>query len=134
MPRLHRNYANLLWVGLFVYVAGRLVDLWWHSTHPGFETAADQVQAHLVVWVGGALMLAAAVWALAGRAAERGYAVVAAGGLLYAGVVVWHFMEHAAGRDPDLPHVLLAASGILLIGGAAWVGLARWRTRESRAQ
>lgn len=34
-----RTLSTVLWVGLGALVAGRLLDLWWHSTHEGFETA-----------------------------------------------------------------------------------------------
>jgi hypothetical protein len=37
---------QLLWWGVGVFVAGRVVDLVWHATHPEFETAADQESFH----------------------------------------------------------------------------------------
>jgi hypothetical protein len=120
------TYEKIFWLGVVVYIAGRIVDLIWHATHPGFETALDQVQAHAVVWVGGALLLGSAGWAVV-RGAHRAYRVVLGGSILYAAVAVWHFLEHARGRDPDLPHVLLLVSFVVILAGVSWVA---WRSRR----
>jgi hypothetical protein len=122
--------TRVLWIGVAVFVAGRLIDLWWHATHPEFETAADQVRAHFVVWTGTILMLVGAAWAVAFGAASRGYLVVLAGGVGYAAVAVWHFWEHSQGRDPDLPHLLLLITNVVMFLGAAWV----WLEARKRVQ
>ena len=54
-----RTLSTVLWFGLGALVAGRLFDLWWHSTHEGFETAGDQLQAHWLAWLGALVLLAA---------------------------------------------------------------------------
>lgn len=50
-----------LWAAFIVQVAGRLLDLEWHRTHPAFETAQDQLTAHWLVWLGTLLVVATAV-------------------------------------------------------------------------
>jgi hypothetical protein len=62
---------GLLWTGVAVLAAGRIIDLVWHSDHPEFETAADQVQAHAVAWAGVLLMTVSAVRAVASRDRAR---------------------------------------------------------------
>jgi hypothetical protein len=127
-----RTARKLLLVGVGVLVAGRLIDLAWHAANPEFETAADQVRAHAVVWLGNLIILWAAVFALVRGVRARGYTVVLAGALGYAAVAVWHFIEHANLRDPDLPHVLLLITNVLILAGAAWVALEAWRRRSGR--
>ena len=114
---------RVLWIGVAVFVAGELIDLWWHATHPGFETAADQVRAHLVLWTGAVLMLVGAGWAVTSGASSRGYLIVLAGGVGYAAVAAWHFWEHRQGRDPELPHLLLLITTVVMFLGAAGVWL-----------
>jgi hypothetical protein len=63
--------GRLLLVGLIVFIAGRLVDLAWHTTHDEFETAADQLRAHSVVWLGNLLLMAAAALAVSARTTNR---------------------------------------------------------------
>ena len=48
-------------IGVALLLAGRLIDLAWHVTHPEFETASDQLRAHAVVWLGVLLLLLIAV-------------------------------------------------------------------------
>jgi hypothetical protein len=119
----------LLTMGVSVFIAGRLVDLAWHATHTEFETAADQVRAHVVVWLGTIFILVAATTGLVGRV-RPDYIMVLAGALGYAAVAVWHFIEHAGGRDPELPHVLLLITNVVILAGAAWVGFTAWRRRR----
>jgi cytochrome bd-type quinol oxidase subunit 2 len=116
--------GRLLLAGLVVFVAGRLVDAAWHATHDEFETAADQLQAHAVVWLGTLLLMAAAAIAISRRTTNRGYAVVLAGTLGYAVVAAWHFWEHSQHRDPDLPHVLLLVTNLIIFLGIGWVWIA----------
>ncbi|MDP8956442.1 MAG: hypothetical protein M3N24_05730 [Actinomycetota bacterium] len=125
-----RTAGRLLGIGVAVFIAGRLVDLAWHATHPDFETAADQVRAHAVVWLGALVVLSAGVVAVVRGVRRPDYIVVLVGAVGYAAVAVWHFMEHAQGRDPDLPHVLLLITNIVILGGAAWVGFTAWRRRR----
>lgn len=122
-----RAPRQLLAAGVALFVLGRLIDLWWHATHPEFETASDQVRAHAVVWAGAVVMLWAAALALIRGSREGGFVAVAVGGLGYAAVAVWHFIEHANGRDPDLPHLLLLITNLVMFAGAAWVWLTRYR-------
>lgn len=67
-----------------------------------------------------------------GRAGGRAWLAVLAGSASYAAVAAWHFIEHAQGDDPLLPHVLLVATWALLLGGALAVTVA-WRRRTARA-
>jgi hypothetical protein len=122
-----RAPRRLLAAGVALFVLGRLIDLWWHATHPEFETASDQLRAHAVVWAGAIVMLWAAALALTRGSREGGFVAVAVGGLGYAAVAVWHFIEHANGRDPDLPHLLLLITNLVMFAGAAWVWLTRYR-------
>lgn len=112
-----RTLATMLWVGLAMSIAGRLLDLQWHATHDEFETASDQFRAHWLAWLGALVLLAAAALALAqGR---RGLAVTAVvvGAAGYAVAALWHFYEHSQHRDPDLPHVLLTVAQIVMLVG-----------------
>jgi hypothetical protein len=122
---------RLLWWGVGVFVVGRIVDLIWHATHPEFETAADQLQAHSVVWPGALLMIVAAARASASEHRNGGYLLVLSAGLAYGAVAVWHFYEHSQGRDPDLPHLLLLVTNIAMFLGAGWVWLTARRARRA---
>jgi hypothetical protein len=112
---------RLLWWSAGVFVVGGVVDLIWHATHPEFETAADQLQAHSVVWLGALLMSVAAARAFSSGHRNGGYLLVLSSGLAYGAVAVWHFNEHSQHRDPDLPHLLLLVTNIALFLGAGWV-------------
>jgi hypothetical protein len=114
---------RFLWAGVLVLILGRLIDLAWHAAHPEFETATDQVRAHAVVWLGALIVLWAALFAVARAVPGPGYRVTLVGALGYAAVAVWHFIEHANGRDPDLPHLLLLISNVTILAGAVWVAL-----------
>jgi hypothetical protein len=122
--------ARFLWLGVGIFVAGRLIDLIWHATHPEFETAADQVQAHAVVWLGALIMIVAAAWGVRSGRAAAGHTVVLLGGLGYAVVAIWHFYEHAQLRDPDIAHVLLLVFNMVMFVGAVWVWLSLRRLRR----
>jgi lipopolysaccharide export LptBFGC system permease protein LptF len=83
------------------------------------------VQAHAAVWVGALLMIVAAARGVGLPSQRAGYLLVLGAGLGYAAVAIWHFYEHSQLRDPDLPHVLLLVTNILMFIGAGWVWLAR---------
>ena len=112
-----------LWVaaGLALASIGRVIDLSWHARHDEFETGMDQVQAHSVAWIGAAVLLVAAGLALYRRFCTPGFVAVFAASCLYVPVAVWHFLLHVDGRDPDLPHVLLAVAQFGIYLGAAMV-------------
>jgi hypothetical protein len=124
-----RTARRLLLAGVGVLIVGRLIDLAWHAANPEFETAADQVRAHAVVWLGDVIVLWAAVFALVRGVRDRGYTIVLVAAVGYAAVAVWHFIEHANLRDPDLPHLLLLITNVLIFAGAAWVLFGVWRRR-----
>jgi hypothetical protein len=126
-----RTARRLLVAGVGALVVGRLIDLAWHAKHPEFETAADQVRAHAVVWIGDLILLWAAAFALVRGLRHPGYRVVLVGALSYAAVAVWHFIEHANLRDPDLPHLLLLITNLTILAGAAWVAFEAWRRRPT---
>jgi hypothetical protein len=126
-----RPPTRFLGTGVALFVAGRIIDLVWHATHPEFETATDQVQAHAVVWGGALVMIAASAWGLRLGEAKGGHAVVLLGGLGYAAVAVWHFYEHAQFRDPEIAHILLLVFNIIMFLGAALVWLSLRRVRKA---
>jgi hypothetical protein len=114
-------------------VLGRLVDLWWHRTHPEFESAADQVQAHAVVWLGTVILLLGAGRAVTAGERNRGFHLIFGGAVLDVMVSAWHFWEHYHHRDPALPHILLVAANVLIFTGAAWLVLSELKRRRQRA-
>lgn len=124
---------RLVWVGFGVFLLGRVVDLIWHATHPEFETAGDQVRAHLVVWIGTLILLVAAVRAVASRVREGGYLLLLAAVMLDVAVSAWHFWEHYKHRDPDLPHLLLLVANIGIFAAVGWIWLGMRRRSSQRA-
>lgn len=135
--RLDRPFAKAIWIGIVVQLAGRIIDGRWHATHDEFEGAAQQLEAHWLVWIGVLVTLAAAGSAmrrLAGKERNAGYLLVFWGAFLYVGVAVWHFLEHVAHNDPALPHILLVVTTVMMIAGAALVLLLPTGERTSRAR
>lgn len=124
---------RLVWVGFGVFLLGRVVDLIWHATHPEFETAGDQVQAHLVVWIGTLILLVAAVRAVASRVREGAFVLLLTAVLLDVAVSAWHFWEHYNHRDPDLPHILLLVANIGIFAAVGWIGLGMRRRSSQEA-
>jgi hypothetical protein len=127
-----RGLNRTLAVGLVVFLAGAGRDIQWHATHDTqteFETASKQIEVHWLLWLG-ALMLLVVSWGALRRAEtparNPAYLMVFAGGLVYAVVSVWHFVEHANGGDPQLAHAFLYASSLLMVVGAV-LGLATSR-------
>jgi hypothetical protein len=117
MPR----QLEALWVAILVQVLGRISDGIWHLNHADFEGAADQLEAHFVVWTGMLMTLAAAVWALrsdGARERRAGYLVTFVAAVLYVPAAVWHFIGHANGEELDVAHVLLAVTQVATIAGA----------------
>jgi hypothetical protein len=50
------------WTGIAMMLAGRVVDLRWHAANGRrFERAADQVEAHWLIWLGVLVLLIVAV-------------------------------------------------------------------------
>jgi cytochrome bd-type quinol oxidase subunit 2 len=113
-----------LGVGLVVFLAGIGRDLQWHATHNTqreFETASKQVEVHWLLWLGVVVIILAASAALMrSEPAPRtfSYRLTFASALAYAGVSVWHFIEHANGNDPQLAHVFLYAGAFGIVLGA----------------
>jgi low temperature requirement protein LtrA len=117
MPR----QLEALWVAILVQVLGRIGDGIWHLNHADFEGAADQLEAHFILWTGMLMTLAAAAWALRSDGApERraGYLVTFVGALLYIPTAIWHFIGHANGEELDVAHFLLAVTQVATIVGA----------------
>lgn len=125
-----------LWAAFIVQVAGRLLDLQWHATHTEFETGADQLRAHWLVWLGTALMLVVAVRALradVSMAERRGYLVALISNILYAAVGVIHFVQHLNHQEVDWAHISLAVTNIGSVVGVVMVTAARMlATRATR--
>jgi hypothetical protein len=121
MPHVLRSLRLTVAVGIAVATVGRVIDLSWHARHPEFETGMDQVQAHSVAWLGALILFVAAAVAVSRRLRTPGFVTILASASLYASVAVWHFVLHVQGRDPDLPHVLLAISQLGLYIGSMFV-------------
>jgi hypothetical protein len=109
-----------VWTGIALQAAGQVIDLRWHATHPGFERAADQLQAHWLIWLGVLLtLLVAAVGASRVPSSwSSGYRLLLLAGVAYALSSAWHFWEHANLRDPAAPHVLVAIGKAAILAGA----------------
>jgi hypothetical protein len=109
-----------VWTGIALQAAGQVIDLRWHASHPGFERAADQLQAHWLIWLGVLVtLLVAAVGA--SRVPSNwysGYRLLLLAGVAYALSSGWHFWEHAQLRDPVAPHVLVAIGKAAILAGA----------------
>ena len=122
---------RLLWATLAVQLLGRLLDLRWHANHDEFEGASEQLQAHWLAWIGVLATLVVAGWAVSRRGlpGHSGYVAVLGASAVYVPVAGWHFFEHANGADPELAHVLFAASQAVVLVGAIASTLAG-RARE----
>ena len=129
-----RRVLAAVWVGLGLWLAGRLVDARWHATHDEFEGASQQIEAHWLAWLGVAVTLVVAVAATRRFAALRrsvGALTLVAAGALYAVVGIWHFIEHANGSDPEVAHVLLVLANAGMLVGAIVLTLSLRRRRSS---
>jgi hypothetical protein len=117
-----RGRLQLLWGAVAVQLLGRLLDLRWHLSNDEFEGVSQQFEAHWLLWLG--VVATLAVTLLAARrpdlapAEQNGYLFILVSGLAYAGVAVWHFVEHANGQDPELAHILLGVTQIAMVVGA----------------
>ena len=138
MDRRAENKLFSTLLGAFVVqVAGRLLDLQWHRTHPEFETARDQVTAHWLVWLGTLLVLAVSVRAsrnIASRAEIRGYLVVLWSNALYVLVAVAHFFQHLNHQEVDWAHISLAITNVGSVVGVVMVTAARFQHRTGTVE
>lgn len=113
-------------------VAGRLVDLQWHVTHEEFEGAAEQLQAHWLIWLATVVVVAVAALGVRDvqeRGQRRGYLIVLIGNLGYAVVSVIHFLQHLNQLEVDWAHLLLAITSVVATVGV-WVVVARLGSRR----
>lgn len=131
-PATMRRWLPWLWLAAVVQIAGRVVDLRWHATHPGFESAGNQLQAHWLIWLGVVAGLAVAIAGLR-VARDRGLLITAWASGAYLSVAGWHFAEHAAGNDPEIAHVLLAVAWTAALAGIADVTVRTLRQRTGTA-
>ncbi len=123
----------LLVGGFGAQVAGRLVDLQWHLTHEEFEGAAEQFQAHWLIWLSTLFVLGVAALAVrdvTARGQRRGYLIVLVANLAYAIVAIAHFFQHLDHREVDWAHLLLAVTSIAAAIGVIWVIAARFMGRR----
>jgi hypothetical protein len=120
-----------LWIAVGVVIVGRLVDLQWHLPHDNFGGAADQVQAHLVVWIGVLMLLGVSAIAVRQGAAGLGYRLSLGGAAFYVPVAIWHFVEHANRSDFELPHILIALAYIATLIGVVAVTVPAIRQRPT---
>jgi hypothetical protein len=91
------------------------LDFWWHITHNGFETGADQVRAHWLVWLGTILVLAVGIRALliGVTGSERvGYVAIVGSNLAYIPIAVAHYIQHLNHEEVDWAHVGLAVTNV----------------------
>jgi hypothetical protein len=125
---------QLLAVAAVVQVAGRGLDGYWHANNDEFEGAAQQLEAHWLIWLG--VLATLAICLVAIRQLDRtdrgllGYRITLFSGVLYSGVAVWHFVEHANHNDPELAHVLLAIGQVGMLVGLVLVFVLSWRARH----
>ena len=134
-PAARPRFLRFLWIAFLVQVAGRLVDLQWHRTHPEFETAQDQLRAHWLVWLGTLLVIAVAAVALPGgndAVGRAGYAVALLANVLYAVVAVVHFFQHLDHQEVDWAHIGLAITNIGSVVGVLMVTFARGKPESAR--
>jgi hypothetical protein len=87
---------------------------------PRLERAADQVQAHWLIWLGVlvTLVVAAVGASRVPSSWHSGYRLLLLAGVAYALSSGWHFWEHAQLRDPVAPHVLVAIGKAAILAGA----------------
>jgi hypothetical protein len=123
---------RLLAFGVATFIAGRLLDAWWHAGHDEFETGTDQLQAHWLVWIGALLVMAAAAQGVRERRSP-GYSVALAGALGYAVVAAWHFYEHTERREVDVTHLVLVVTNLVILTGVVWVAIEAARGMPRRA-
>jgi hypothetical protein len=119
-----QRFFRLLLTAFAAQVAGRLVDLQWHSTHEEFEGAAEQLQAHWLIWLATLFMTAVAIAAVRQRGEPsqlRGYLVVLIANVAYAIVAVIHFFQHLDHLEVDWTHLLPALTNIAALIGVLWV-------------
>lgn len=134
MIRTPQRLATAPWLlalGVVVFIAGRLLDAWWHAGDDEFETGADQLQAHWLVWLGALLVFAAAVQGVRERL-SAGYLVALSGALGYAVVAAWHFYEHTEHREVDVTHLLLVVANLVILVGVVWVAIDGARHSSAR--
>jgi hypothetical protein len=131
-----RLFVALL-IGFAGQVGGRVVDLQWHLTHEEFEGAAQQLQAHWLIWLSTVFVLviaAPASHAFKERGQRRGYLVVLGANAAYGVVAVIHFFQHLDHREVDWAHLLLAITSVAAALGVVWVMAARFAFRRRRPE
>jgi 4-hydroxybenzoate polyprenyltransferase len=134
-----RRIDLALGISVLVFLAGIVRDLQWHATHDTqreFETASKQVEVHAILWLGALAILVVSALALK-RAQTRstpGYRITFISAVAYAGISIWHFIEHANGNDPELAHLFLYASSLAIVSGAFLVLRRAVDDRRSLAQ
>jgi hypothetical protein len=119
-----------LWIAFAVQIAGRTLDFWWHATHDEFETGADQLQAHWLVWTGTILVLIVGIRALMLRvtgAVRVGYLVVVLANALYIPIAIAHFIQHMDRLEVDWAHAGLALTNIASVLAVFYVAYATRR-------
>ena len=126
----HDGVFWTLVIGFAGQIAGRLVDLQWHLTPEEFEGAAEQFQAHWLIWLSTLFVVGVSVTALRrgqDPTERRGYQIVLIANLAYTAVAVIHFFQHLDHREVDWAHLLLAITSIAAAIGVLWVVRARFR-------
>jgi hypothetical protein len=126
-----------LLIGFGAQVAGRLIDLQWHLTHEEFEGAAEQLQAHWLIWLSTVFVLGVAVLGVRDiheQGRRRGYVVVLIANLAYVVVATIHFFQHLNHLEVDWAHLLLAITSIAAAIGVLWVIAARFGSRRRQKE
>lgn len=116
-------------VAFVAQIAGRLVDLRWHSTHEGFEGGVEQLEAHWLIWIATLLAIwiaSVGVRAVTDARQRRGYWIVLGANLAYAAVAVVHFFQHLDRLEVGWAHFLLAVTNAGAAVGVIWV-VGAWR-------
>jgi len=124
-------FRRSLVAGAAVVVLGGIWDTAWHSRNPGLEAGADMVQAHAVIYLGLAIVVVSAAWALHRFSLRRPTFLAA----LLGGVVaaLGHALDvyaHSSSSESGLGHALILVGQAVVIVTAFLVLTSRRRRRD----
>ena len=127
-----------VWLGLAVQILGKVVDAWWHSTHPGFEDVGELLRAHSVIYLGILWTLVASTRALIETSnlaglGNRGFFVTLIGSVGQLAGSAWDFWAHSIRAETSTAHMLNALGLIVVLLGAVVLIGARAPGRKSES-
>ena|SRR6266851_2278852 len=118
---------RLLVGGSLLYIAGWTLRAVWRASHPAFDARGQELVIHAPMWIGAAVVVIAAGWALAARLPERGYPIVLGAGATNLAAELWHAWAHYHHHEYGPAHSLMAATTGL---GVVSVALFLLRSRQ----